>query len=81
MLSSQRSRLGGEIGAHMRIEKHRGPGVDDVERFDHVLPLALGISRHTSDVFAIHLPVGHGCWPLQRLLDWLSSLVDAAFGF
>ncbi len=37
----------------------RGSGVDDVESFDHMLPLAVGISRHAGDVFEIDLPGAH----------------------
>ena len=52
----------------MRIEQHGGPGVDDVEGFDHMLLLALRIGRPTSDIFEIDLPSGHRRWTLQRLM-------------
>src|SRR5947209_10270854 len=61
-------RFSGEIGAHMCIEEYGGAGVDDVERFDHMLPLALGISGYTGDVFEIHLPGTHRAGSFQGLM-------------
>src|SRR5438034_7761409 len=52
-------RFGGEIGAHMGIEAPRGSRVATVERFDHMLPLALWISRHAGHILEIDLPGTH----------------------
>jgi hypothetical protein len=70
-------RFGGEICADMSIEEHRGPGVDDVERFDDMLLLALRISGHAGDVFEIDLPGAHRTGPLQGLRLVLCPLGNA----
>lgn len=58
----------------MGIEEHRGPRIDDVERFDGLLPLAVGISRHAGHLFEIDLPGAHRAGPLQGLTQALSTL-------
>ena len=65
----------------MGIEEHRGPHVNDVERFDHMLPLALWISGHTGDIFEIDLPARHGRRALHGLMQPLFGLGDAIMGF
>ena len=65
----------------MRIEEHGGPRVDDIERFDHMLPLALWISGHTRDVFEIDLPARHRGGTLHRLLDTLAALGNPIMAF
>ena len=65
----------------MRIEEHGGPRVDDIERFDHMLPLALWISGHTRDVFEIDLPARHRGGTLHRLLDTLAALGNPLMAF
>jgi len=65
----------------MGIEEHRGPHVNDVERFDHMLPLALWISGHTGDIFEIDLPDSHGGWPLPGPMGALAPLGDALMAF
>jgi hypothetical protein len=37
------------------IQETRGACIDEIEDFDDVLLLALGIGLHTGDVFEIHL--------------------------
>src|SRR5204863_5502922 len=69
------------VRAHMSIKQDRGPRVNDVEGFDHILPLAIGIGSHTADIFEIDLPHAHGCGPLQMLMERLAPLGDAPMGF
>src|SRR6266566_8448650 len=65
----------------MRIQHHGGARIDDVEGFDPMLPLALGIGRHAGDIFEIDLPGAHGRWTLQWLMDRLATLRDALVAF
>src|SRR5712691_7711217 len=65
----------------MGIEEHGGAGVNNVERFDHMLPLALGIGRHAGHILEINLPDAHGGGPLQGLMDAWALLADALMAF
>src|SRR5437588_5723130 len=75
------SRFCREIGAHMRIEQHRGSHIDDVERLDPMLPLAIGIGRHETSIFEIDLPARHGRRALPRLMEKLATLSYPLMGF
>src|SRR2546421_3476534 len=65
----------------MGIEEHGGARIDDVERFDHVLPLAPRLSQHTGDVFEIDLPARHRSRPLHGLMERLVTLKNALMAF
>ncbi len=43
----------------MAADEHRGAGVDAVERFDHMVLLALRLSRDRRGIFKIELPLLH----------------------
>src|SRR2546426_774516 len=47
----QQRRFCRKIGTDMTGEEHRGALVDDVERFDHVLLLAVRIGGHAGSIF------------------------------
>jgi hypothetical protein len=70
-----------EIGAHLRIKEDGGSRIDDVERFDHMLPLAVGIGGDAAHIFEIDLPARHGCRTLERLMDRLATLSNPIVGF
>ena len=65
----------------MRIQEHRGSRIDDVERLDDMLPLAIRIGRHARDIFEIDLPAQHGCRALHGLMQRLAALRDAIMAF
>jgi hypothetical protein len=65
----------------MRIEEHGGSHVNDVERFDHVLPFAVGISANAGHIFEIDLPACQRGGPLHRLLDVLPPLSNPIVAF
>jgi hypothetical protein len=65
----------------MRIEEHRGPRINDIERFDDMLPLAFPVSQYEALIFEINLPARHGCRVLLGLMERLAGLRDAIMGF
>src|SRR3954453_22827502 len=65
----------------MGLKEDRGPHVNDVERFHHMLPLAVGSRGHAGDIFEIDLPGAHGSGPLQGLMERLPVLRDALMAF
>jgi hypothetical protein len=65
----------------MGIEEDGGSHIDDVERFDHMLPFAKRVSGNAGDIFESDLPAGHGRRALQRLMDRLATLGNPLMGF
>src|SRR5437667_11749764 len=65
----------------MGSQQDGGSRIDDVESFDHMLPLALWIRRHAGDIVAIGLPGTHERLTLERLMDRLVTLGDALMAF
>ena len=52
----------------MSIELDRGPCINDIERLDDVLPLAIRIASDTTDIFKINLPMTHRRRAFYRLM-------------
>jgi hypothetical protein len=53
---SGKSGFCGKIGAHLVSHQDRGAFSDDLERLDHVLLFAMGISRNAGGVCKVKLP-------------------------
>jgi hypothetical protein len=53
---SSQSGLRTKIGAHMVSHQHRGALINDIERLDHMLLFAMGISRNARGIFKVELP-------------------------
>src|SRR5260370_596386 len=44
-----------EVTPHLTVQPDRGASVDEVGNLHHMLPLAIGISRHTARIFEVEL--------------------------
>jgi len=47
--------FGIEIATYLAVQPDRSASIDEVSNLDHMLPLALRISRHTAGIFQIEL--------------------------